>query len=359
RETGERRLPLHRFRRLQTKGGVAWVGRRNDGRKNLRDELPQKDEEQPQAEAHEGGGGCGTEYDREQEGKGEPYARVRDRDQKEDECARGLLRIRRHAEDQQPEPDHQQPERDQADRDRKQAGAKLSEQERVAIDGLRQHARKRAPGVLAIDRIKRKANRHHRHKESAQEKQEGKRNVLARIRKQAQERERILWGGIADLLGGEIDGHESQDDDQTFDHAHTHAGEVIACLLENNNSQTIQCGAFTWHESRSPEDGHGSNGYRWPQGSALRRRDAGDGRRRLRTNVVIGEQQQLRWREAFDLLHAGYGGEVLGEILPLRFDLDTETAAQNLAAELGHGPHENDRAFTKESHPVADALHAF
>ena len=95
-------------------------------------------------------------------------------------------------------------------------------------------------------------------------------------------------------------------------------------------------------------------------GETLEAAPAGDHcRRRFWTNVMIGEQQQLRWRQAFDLLHAGHGGKVLGEILPLRFDLDTETAAQNLAAELGHAPHENDRAFTEESHPVADALHAF
>src|SRR3984893_11869695 len=82
-------------------------------------------------------------------------------------------------------------------------------------------------------------------------------------------------------------------------------------------------------------------------------------RRRFWPNVMIGKQQQLRWSQAFDFLHTGYGGKVLGETLPLRFHLDTETAAQNLAAELGHGPHEDDCAFTEESYSIANALHAF
>ena len=50
-------------------------------------------------------------------------------------------------------PDRQQPEHDEADRECEQPGDEFPEQQRVAINGLRQDARERAPVEFAIDRI--------------------------------------------------------------------------------------------------------------------------------------------------------------------------------------------------------------
>src|SRR5262249_31090366 len=152
---------------------------------------------QPQPERYQGGGGGRAENGREQQGQGEPNSGIGDGHQEEDEGADRLLGTGRHPDQQQAEPDHQQPQRQQADGEREQPGEELPEQQRVAVDRLRQDAGKRAPVVFAVDGIEAQPDREHRYQDG-QEEQEVDRNALAFRGKQPQEQERVLRGHILD-----------------------------------------------------------------------------------------------------------------------------------------------------------------
>src|SRR5947209_9003317 len=64
----------------------------------------------------------------------------------------------------------------------------------------------------------------------------------------------------------------------------------------------------------------------------------------LRAHVVVRGQTPAASAHRLDLLHAGHGREPLREPLPFCFNLDTEAAAQHLAAELGHRADQGDIA---------------
>ena len=71
--------------------------------------------------------------------------------------------------------------------------------------------------------------------------------------------------------------------------------------------------------------------------------------------------QVMRKRPGAGLLHAAHARQrrkLPGDAAAaVGFDLDGVTAAQHLAAELGHGAHQHDAAGIEQRHPVAHALH--
>ena len=106
-----------------------------------------------------------------------------------------------------------------------EAGEEFPEQQRVAIDRLRQNARQRAPVMLAVDRVEAEADGHQRHQEA--EEGDERRQRLARGGEQAQEQERILGGDRANLLDRAKDPGERHQHHQPFQHAHAGAGQMI------------------------------------------------------------------------------------------------------------------------------------
>ena len=130
-------------------------------------------------------------------GERQPHAGIGDGDDQEQQRPRHLLAARRHAEHDQAEADDQQPERDQADRQHAEPGEEFAEQQRVAIDRLRQNARQRAPVVLAVDGVEAEPDRHQRREKAEERHERGQR--FARGGEQAQEQKRVLRGDVADV----------------------------------------------------------------------------------------------------------------------------------------------------------------
>jgi hypothetical protein len=59
------------------------------------------------------------------------------------------------------------------------------------------------------------------------------------------------------------------------------------------------------------------------------------------------------------MAHAGHRGKPLGESLPFRLNLDTETGtAKNLPAKVSDGSDERNAAFIEQGDSVTHALHA-
>src|SRR5207244_821535 len=147
-------------------------------------------EEQPQPECRQCRRGRRTENDREQHGKSKPYTGVYNGYRQHHEGPRDLLAARRKTEHEQAEADDEQPQREEADRHGGKPGQEFSEQQRVAIDRLRQDAAERAPAVLAVDEVEAEPDRDERHQER-QQRRERQRDRLARLGEQPQEQERI------------------------------------------------------------------------------------------------------------------------------------------------------------------------
>ena len=119
--------------------------------------------------------------DREQHRDREPHAAVGDRRDQEQQAAHDLLEARRQADQQHAETHHEQPQRDQEHRQRGEAGQEFSDQQRVAVDRLRQDAAHRAAVELAVDRIEAERDRHDRDQE-AEERQERRQRLRETVK---------------------------------------------------------------------------------------------------------------------------------------------------------------------------------
>ena len=129
----------------------------------------------------------------------------------------------------------------------KSPGQKFSEQQRVAIDRLRQDARQRALIALAVDQVEADADGNQRDQEREHRNERGQ--AFARAGKKAQEQERVLGRNFADLLDAGVDYAERHQDDQPFQHDHPDAGQVVGQLLEGYDAKTLKGRAFTLHDA--------------------------------------------------------------------------------------------------------------
>ena len=110
--------------------------------------------------------------------------------------------------------------------------------------------------VFAVDRVEAKTDRHHWNKD-AQEGNERNRDAFARSREQSQQQERILRRRLPDLLDREIERCKRKKHDKPFEHAHAHAGEMVAQFLENHDTEPVQRRTFTPHGALPVGDARG------------------------------------------------------------------------------------------------------
>src|SRR5262245_57254191 len=212
----ERLLRAQLAQQLACRGDGTWREGNGDRR---REQRPENREEQPQPERHQRRGRWRAEHDREQHREREPHAGIDDGHAEHDEGARHLLDARR------------QPEQNETESDGGKPAEKFAEQERVAIDRLRQDPAERTLVVLAVDEIEAEPDRDERHKER-QERDERQRQLIARAGEEPQEQERILGGDLPDLRDRRIDRRDAGEHYQPFEHPHAHAGQVVRQLLE-------------------------------------------------------------------------------------------------------------------------------
>ena len=123
-----------------------------------------------------------------------------------------------------------------ADRQGEQPGHELPEQKRVAIDRLRQDARKRAPVVLAVHRVEAKSDRDQRH----QERQQRDQRQRSAAGEQTQEQERILGRDLLDLVDRAAHDRDRGRHHENHQHHHENAGEVIRDLFQCHDPEAVQ-----------------------------------------------------------------------------------------------------------------------
>jgi hypothetical protein len=135
------------------------------------------------------------------------------------------------------------PSTEEADREGRDARQELSEQERVAVDRLGEHAAERAPAEFAVDGIEAEPDGDDRDEE-AQERHEGRQRIL-RVGEQAQEEERILRGVRAEVLDRGDDRGDAGQQHQPFEHAHARAAEMVGELLQEHRAEAGPGRSFT------------------------------------------------------------------------------------------------------------------
>src|SRR6202522_1568291 len=88
---------------------------------------------------------------------------------------------------------------------------------------------------------------------------------------------------------------------------------------------------------------------------ALHSDDFGSG---LRPHVAVGLQAHLADARPLNRAYARNERKPLGEARTIGLDVDHITAAENLAAKIGHRAHQRDAATRKQRNTIAHALHA-
>ena len=288
REPVEERLKLDQSQRLVDRCPARHhVGRGERDHDDGHDQRPHDQEEQPHAQRAQGRGRRRAEDHREQHRCGEPHAAIGDGDGEEGDAARHLDAARRNAEQQQAGAEHDQPQRHQRDGQCGERAQELPEQQRVAIDRLRQDARQRPAIELAVDRVEAQADRQQRNRE-AQRRREGKRHAARGRGENAQEQERVGFRHVAQLGERRRDRERAEGDHEQHQHHHAGATQVIREFLHEHRSQAGEGRAFATRGATLHAAPPGSNACRPLPGWAADRR-AGSARRRPTT---------MRWAAA-------------------------------------------------------------
>ena len=133
-------------------------------------------------------------------------------------------------------------------------GEELSEQQRVAIDRLRQQAAHRAAVELAVDAVEAERDGDDRDEEA--EKGDERRQRRLGGGEQAQEDERVLADDAAHFADRRVDRAGAGDEHQQLQQPHAHAGEVVGQLLHHHHAGAGEGEAVTPHRAPPRNSAH-------------------------------------------------------------------------------------------------------